>query len=108
DDLSNQYKQKTYVCKIKPVGYEHEGVFRLFDASLPNDTKHYIIENLWKYLIYSELALDLYKDISEKSITYLTNTEKEFLRYIHVNDYLYDDFFVRMEKTLEKINQVNA
>ena len=106
DDLANLYKQETHICKIKPVGYELEGIFRVFDVNLPEDTKHYVIENLWKYLIYSELALDLYKEIINKNPKYISSSEKEFVDYLDTMEYLHDDFSVRMEKTLDRINSI--
>ena len=44
------------VVLIKPVGYEIEGLARLFNAYKTQDHKGYVIESLWKYMLYSEIA----------------------------------------------------
>jgi len=45
------------VCVLKPVGYEMDGLARLFGSYKISDHKGYVIESLWKYMLYTELAL---------------------------------------------------
>src|SRR5260370_13881974 len=44
------------VCILKPVGYEMDGLARLFAGYKIRDQKGYVIESLWKYMLYTELA----------------------------------------------------
>jgi hypothetical protein len=45
------------VCVLKPVGYEMDALARLFASYKVADHKGYVIESLWKYILYTELAL---------------------------------------------------
>ncbi|HYK34804.1 P-loop ATPase, Sll1717 family [Alloacidobacterium sp.] len=45
------------VCVLKPVGYEMDALARLFASYKMSDHKGYVIESLWKYLLFTELAL---------------------------------------------------
>ena len=44
------------VCVIKPIGYEMDGLVRMLAQAIPTSERGYLIESLWKFLIYTELA----------------------------------------------------
>jgi hypothetical protein len=49
--------RRNLVCVIQPADYDLQGLVRLLRETGQQDTKSYIIEALWKYLLVSELAL---------------------------------------------------
>ncbi len=51
------------VCVLKPVGYEMDALARLFGSYKISDHKGYVIESLWKYILYTEIALTAARQI---------------------------------------------
>ena len=45
---------------VKPIGYEIEGVLETL-VKLTNAERGYLIESIWKYLIYTELLKSIYR-----------------------------------------------
>ena len=75
--------RRNLVCVIKPPGYEVDGLVRLFQESMQFAERGYLIESLWKFLIFSELACTVADDISRRP-KYQTPSapEAEFLDYM--------------------------
>ncbi|MBU1751252.1 MAG: nucleoside 2-deoxyribosyltransferase [Chloroflexi bacterium] len=96
--------KRNHVCVIKPVDYEFEGVLRLLAASLPKSETGYLIESLWKYLIYTELALSVYNQIkSDPPHVEHDEAESNLIRYIDSQRDLLQDFAARMEYAIEEL-----
>ena len=64
---------RNLVCVIKPVGYEIEGLVRLFSGYKKSDYKGYVIESLWKFMLYTELARAAEQQILASSLWELTD-----------------------------------
>src|SRR5262249_53146025 len=47
---------RNLVCVIKPVAYELAGVVELLRRYKELDQKGYVVESLWKFLLYSEIC----------------------------------------------------
>jgi hypothetical protein len=59
--LAEAYNGKnSHVCVVKPIGYEIEGVLETL-VKLTNAERGYLIESIWKYLIYTELLKSIYR-----------------------------------------------
>ncbi len=97
----------TQVCLIKPVHYDIEGVFQLFNLVFGRAEKGHLIESLWKYLIYTELALDSYKTIISKPQAMLSPIEVQFVNYVSCHEFLLADFTVRMEHAIKDLCQID-
>ena len=52
--------RRNHVCVIKPVGYEIDGLVRVLKSIRDKSERGYLIESLWKFLVYSELARSTY------------------------------------------------
>lgn len=96
------------VCLIKPVGYEIEGLVRLFAGYTTNDFKGYVIESLWKFMLYTELAKAATEQIKQEELWRLTEPESKALV-----DLLEDeeqafagDFAVRLERMVSRLELV--
>jgi hypothetical protein len=95
------------VCILKPVGYEMDGLARLFASYKIRDHKGYVIESLWKYMLYTELALAAAQQI--QSVPWLLS-DSASLRLIDLisNEAkaLSGDFTVRLESAVGKLAAV--
>ena len=60
------YDKRNHVCVIKPVGYEIDGLVRVLNENMDRSERGYLIESIWKFLIFSELALSVYRELSAK------------------------------------------
>lgn len=97
------------VCVLKPVSYEMAGLARLFASYRLKDQKGYVIESLWKYILYTELAIAASYQIrtatpwladepaNARLITFMNEEEKA----------LSGDFTVRLESAVTKLTAVN-
>lgn len=66
--------RRTHVTVIKPAGYELTGLVRLLKQYEEPDTRGYLIESLWKYLLYSEIAISLEREFSVRPAGALPDT----------------------------------
>jgi len=100
DDLGRN--KSNHVCVIKPVDYDLEGVLRLLRLSIPLSEQGYLMESLWKYLIYTQIACSCYDGLRSRPIHVpMTPTENEFLRFVDSHrDSLFADFTLRLEAAI--------
>lgn len=97
-----------FVCSIKPIDYELEGIFRLFDKSLSFSETSNLIETLWKFLIYTEIACQIYNQLLNRGTTLLSEEEQTLKDYIEGwGELILSDFTVRLEKTVEEILNID-
>lgn len=60
--------KRNHVCIVKPVGYEVHGLVRVLRAILHRSERGYLVESLWKFLIYTELARSVFESLSSRPI----------------------------------------
>ena len=100
---------RNFICVIKPIDYQLEGILELFSSISSKAVRMYLSNTIWKYLIYTEIAFNIYEDIKSRPSHYmLSQSETELLEYIENNKLLIiDDFSVRLEKTINLLRQDN-
>jgi len=98
------------VCILKPVGYEMEGLARLFASYKFSDQKGYVIESLWKYMLYTELALAAVHQIQNVTPWLLTDSTCSRLLELVASEEnaLTGDFTVRLESVVGKLAAVRS
>jgi len=98
------------VCLIKPVGYEITGLVRLFSEYKLQDHKGYVIESLWKYMLYTELAIAAAKQINENALWQMNEPDvRELIDVLEDKGNAFEgDFAVRLERLIRKIALVNS
>ena len=75
-----------HVTVIKPIGYETHGLIRVLGDVRHRSERGFLIESLWKYLIYSEIANTVAMEIGSRPIYHpKTPAEKAFLEYYERN-----------------------
>jgi hypothetical protein len=104
---------RNIVCLVKPVGYEIEGLVRLFAGYKLHDFKGYVIESLWKYMLYTELARAAVQQITQSALWELVDPDsKELVDLLEDESRAFSgDFTVRLEKavkSLEVLPQVES
>ncbi|WP_342089446.1 P-loop ATPase, Sll1717 family [Dyadobacter sp. OTU695] len=100
--LSND--KRNFVCVIKPVNFEVEGVIRLLEMLSEDFEQGFVIEAVWKFLIYTEVAKTIYDKLKNKPLYSLTEQEIAFNSYIKLHENIFaTDFSTRLEEQIEEI-----
>lgn len=103
-ELDKRPGQDYLVCVIKPEDIEVESIFRLFRIGLDKADQSYLVETLWKFLIYTEIALNVYEDIQTKHPKTWDKAEENFCLFVdNRGDLIKSDFTVRMEHAIEDL-----
>jgi hypothetical protein len=101
--------KRIHVCVVQPIDYDLEGVLRLLRLSLPVAEHGYLIESLWKFLIYTQIAISIYEDIRARPIHIpLEDEEANFARFVESEIAPVEaDFTVRMEAAIADLCSVD-
>jgi Cdc6-like AAA superfamily ATPase len=102
--------KRNHVCIIKPVDYELEGVFRLLTSNLAKADPGYLIESLWKFLVYTELAISIHEQLVSKPKHFdYDKAEVEFMRYLDERqDLIEENFTARMEYAIQELCEIDS
>lgn len=97
--------KRNLVCSITPAGYDLNGLVRLLTGYEELDEKGYVAESLWKYLLLTELALAVERDLATRPAGAMPETpEWELLSYLAANrEWMKADFAVRLEQTVDRL-----
>jgi hypothetical protein len=95
--------RRNLVCVIKPVDYELNGLIDVLRRYRGKESRSYLIENMWKLLVYSELA----KTLIERAESLPAGIEPKGA-LADLRDFvdrripgIRDDFAVRLEQIVE-------
>jgi len=93
---------RNLTCVIKPVAFELEGVLSLVSGMLAHAERGFLIQSLWKFLIYTELARTVKTALNAKGEHYqLSEVEARFLALVDSKPEVFaDDFSVRLESVV--------
>jgi len=92
-------------CVIKPVAFELEGLLEMVSAVSATAERGYLIQSLWKFLIYTELARSLRTTINLKS--QFSEREEHFLALLDKQPDIFSaDFSVRLESVVNRLSTV--
>ena len=107
DELSSD--RRNHVCSIKPVAYELEGILKLLRMSASRAEKGFMLQALWKFLVYTELAFSVYEELESKPPYFeKAEEEKEFLLFVEANrDFITSEFAIRMEKAIKDLCEID-
>ena len=74
------------VTVLKPIGYETHGLVRVLQEVRERSERGFLIESLWKYLIYSEIGGSVVAEILSRTIYQPRSSEEEsFIEYYNRN-----------------------
>ena len=103
--------RRNVVCVIKPFSYEIDGLQRILAEYSERELQSYLTEALWKYLLYSEIAITVGNEIRNRPSAAVVGTPaEELLQYLDdpANDVLREDFAVRLERTVSTLGRASA
>lgn len=106
--LAEEYNDnRNHVCVIKPIGYEIEGVLETLQK-LTNAERGFLIESIWKYLIYTELLKSIYNNIKSYPLyKELNEAEHKITEFVEQhNDIILPEFSARLEKIVSDISNI--
>ncbi len=99
---------RNHVTILDPVGYELEGLVRVLEEIRQFSERGFLIESLWKYLIYSEVALSVERSLAARPIYQpATPAEEAFRHYCESNaELIKQPFSVRLDKAVHSLHGV--
>ena len=99
-----------HVCVIKPVGYEVEGVLRMLRQTLDRSEKGYLVESLWKFLVYTELASSVYTELQDRPpYRSISSQEQAFCQFVEENeDLVLAPFSIRLQTAVESLASLES
>lgn len=104
--LSND--PRNHICTIKPISYELNGLISILKNVEGSAEKGYLIESLWKYLIYTEIAKSIYEMLQDKPDYYEEKQyEKAIEDIINANKEIFlNDFSIRLELAIQQFGMI--
>ncbi|EOO70281.1 hypothetical protein IIC_04723 [Bacillus cereus VD021] len=107
NDLSKD--KRNFIITIQPQGHEFEGVLSILNKLISSSEQGHLIESIWKYLIYTEIAKQ-YFDYLEDQPLHRPKTEEEvhFINFVKQNERLINaDFTLRLENIVSNLNSID-
>ncbi|MEW8968781.1 MULTISPECIES: P-loop ATPase, Sll1717 family [Exiguobacterium] len=102
-------RKENFVITIQPEGFEFEALIDVIKQFEIKSEQTAFLENIWKYLIYTEIAKQLGVEINSKPLHIpLTREEEIFKNYYEKNIELIDaDFTLRLENIVSKTKDLS-
>ncbi len=99
-----QADKRNLVCVIKPLAYEMQGIIELLHRYQSMNLKSYAVESIWKFLIYSEIAMFTKGLIESRADQTPLDSEKDLLALLDQNsEMLQQEFAVRLERCISNL-----
>ncbi|GAX39034.1 P-loop ATPase, Sll1717 family [Nodularia sp. NIES-3585] len=99
---------RNHVCLIKPDNVEIDALVKILQVPSEEYERSYLVESVWKLLIYTEVAQSIYHKITLKPLYAVSPAETAFKEFVEENtDLILKDFSERLEEELENIRQAN-
>lgn len=102
---------RVLACIIKPQSYELEGILRLLEKYSRRDSRHFIVESLWKLLLYTEIAAKAAEEIDSLAAGVVSpgSAEWELAQYVDANSALFkEDFALRFENAVRALQTLRV
>jgi hypothetical protein len=95
--------KRDLACVIKPAGYDLDGLVRLLERYEERDIRGYLAESLWKFLLGTELALAVERDLANRAAGVVpSDPEWALLEYVAENEHWTKaDFATRLERVVD-------
>ena len=106
NELSND--KRNFIIPIQPQGHEFEGILNIF-TNLRNEAEQgHLIESIWKYLIYTEMAKQYFEHLDSLPLHHQKSKyEEEFFEFVKRNERLINaDFTLRLENIISNLSNL--
>lgn len=95
---------RNLVCVIRPIDYELQGIIQLLLRYKERDQKGYVIESLWKFLIFSEISNAAVNKIYKRPSGDIFSNERALVDiYERPNSFIKEDFTIRLERCVNQL-----
>lgn len=100
---------ENHVCVIKPVAYEIEFLLAILKKMISKAERGFLVESLWKFLIYTELAKSIVNKLRNKPSYYeYTKDEQAILDYVSSNTSIIEpEFSERLDYAVSRLDSVD-
>ncbi|RQO31657.1 hypothetical protein DBR32_06820 [Taibaiella sp. KBW10] len=89
------------VITIKPINFEIDGLIELIKRLKSDFEKGYIIQSIWKFLIYTEIAKRIYEITKNKPLYALNDIDNRIIFFVENNkNIILTDISTRLEQEL--------
>ncbi|MBN4000745.1 hypothetical protein [Nostoc sp. LPT] len=90
---------RNHVCLIKPDNVEIDALVKILQVPSEEYERSYLVETVWKLLIYTEVAQSIYHKITSKASYAVSPAETAFKEFVEKNsDIILKDFSERLEE----------
>ncbi len=109
-DAAYRRDKRNHVCTVQPVGYEVDGLIRLLSEDWRSAERGFLIESLWKFLIYTELASSVQDSINARPLHYSPTENEQMLIEDITNhgDVLLAPFSQRLDRAVRQLTNTAA
>ncbi|MBK6828179.1 MAG: hypothetical protein IPG86_15600 [Chitinophagaceae bacterium] len=85
--LNTKYSRdvRNHVVIIKPVNFEIDGLIELIQCTNMEFGKSYIVESVWKYLVFTEILKSIYQKVFEKPKFSIKENEENLIDFVKEN-----------------------
>ncbi|MGG0667432.1 hypothetical protein ABE073_02780 [Lederbergia citrisecunda] len=109
--LKNAFSKdkRNFTISIQPQGHEFEGVLNILNDLASTSEKGHLIESIWKYLIYTEIAKEYYYYLESQPL-HIGRSEEEdsFMDFVIQNErYINADFTLRLENIIQRLKSLS-
>ncbi len=107
NDLSMD--RRNVIIPIQPQGHEFEGVLSVLNRLINKSEQGHLIESIWKYLIYTEIARQYFEYLENQPLHRQKSEEENiFIAFVKQNERLINaDFTLRLENIMHNLNTLN-
>ena len=97
--------KRNLVCNIKPKEWQLDELLQFTASQLDKAKKGYLLESLWKFMVYSEVVKSCYERIKEKpEAATFSPSERAIRRYVEDRNDIYQlSFTSRLVKTVNDL-----
>jgi hypothetical protein len=103
--------RRQVVCVVRPTTYDLDGLLRILRRFDERDSQNYLIESLWKYLLYTEVALAVQDDFVRRPAPIEPGSPEwalnQFLEGGADQDF-HPDFAIRLERLVGRLADVDC
>lgn len=101
---------RNHVCIVKPISYELDGVLGLLRRTIDRAERGYLVESLWKFLLYTELSKTVTNEMSQRPpYHHPSEEEKELLGFVEEHSELIDpSFSLRLQRVVDRLAAMDS
>lgn len=109
--LNTKYSKdvRNQVVIIKPINFEIDGLIELIQTTNIEFGRSFIIESVWKFLIYTEILKSIYLRVSDKPVFSIKNEEESIINFVNKNKpKILPDLASRLNQLFNDLKQVGG